>query len=216
MTRQTLKAELTAVTSVWFGAVARLSALAKRRQVADDTVLVSLRTVISGNWDIPPGDWPNERSEDQQGSYTYDMEYRIVPAASGHSAKELMDLFKAHPEEILPFIVKGSPGGFRDGEVFELSETLPLVQRDTETGLVAVETTETSVKFTVVSDGYFAGPGSTIEFSIVERDGWLSLRKVADAKQAEHDVASIARFGAGLTWLEQAQNFWNVVNEQEK
>lgn len=101
-----------------------------------------------------------------------------------------MDLFKAHQDKIFPFPAEGSPRGFGDGEVFELSDTLPGEWGQMETGLVVVQTRVASVKFTVVSDTYFDGPGSTIEFSIVEPDGWFVLRKVADAQQADSRVAT--------------------------
>lgn len=212
----TLKAELRDTLSLHAVAVSRLSGLAERRQSADSSVLVALRTVIAATWDVPPGEWPNERTSEQQSSYTYDKEHLIYPTGRGHSARELMDLFKAHPDKIFPFPAEGSPRGFRDGEVFELSDTLPGEWGRMETGLVVVETTDTSVKFTVVSDTYFDGPGSTIEFSIVERDGWFVLRKVADAQQADSRVAIGATAGAEFTWLQQAKNFSRVISEDAK
>lgn len=36
-----------------------------------------------------------------------------------------MDLFKAHQDKIFPFPAEGSPRGFGDGEVFELSIVEP-------------------------------------------------------------------------------------------
>ncbi|WP_157000613.1 hypothetical protein [Leucobacter komagatae] len=72
------------------------------------------------------------------------------------------------------------------------------------------------MKFTVVSDECFDDPGSTIELSIGERDGWSLLRKVAHATRAEGDVASLAKYEASLTWLQQAKNFSKAVNEYER
>lgn len=139
-----------------------------------------------------------------------------LPSTQGHSPRGLTDIFRAHPDEIFPFPAKGHPGGFRDGEVLELSEALPAVARVTETGLVAEGPRFTSVKLTVVSDECFDDPGSTIELSIGERDGWPLLRKVAHATRAEGDVASLANYEASLTWLQQAKNFSKAVNEYER
>lgn len=142
-------------------AVASLSRLAKRRQDADAAALKSVRSVIAEHWDVPPGDWPSERSWEQQASYQYDMKHPLRVSTSDYSAKDLTDLFKEHPSEIFPFTVKGLSGGFEDGSVFELSNTLPGNLDGIETGEVVIETTDTSVKFTVLNDGYFDGRGSS-------------------------------------------------------
>lgn len=72
------------------------------------------------------------------------------------------------------------------------------------------------MKFTVIDDGYFDGPGSTIEFSIVEHKGSFYLRKVADASQAHFMVAAIADKGAYFTWETQANNFKQVIREYSR
>ena len=225
--RQELEAELKEAVNAKDGAVASLSRLAKRRQEADDIALKSVRSVIAEHWDVPPGDWPNERSGTQQCSYTYDMKHPLGVKASRYSAKELMDLFKAHPTEIFPFTVKGPAGGFTDGALFELSKTLGLpIGQEIETGDVTVQTTGTSVKFTVVSDGYFDGPGSTIEFSIVEEGGEFYLRQIADAGHVDNLISTNIALseewgiwflpGPGRTWDEQAENFAKVIRKYGK
>lgn len=69
------------------------------------------------------------------------------------------------------------------------------------------------MKFTVVSDRYFDGPGSTIEFSIVEVDGEWVLRKTAIAVDANQAAAIGAEWMAELTWNDQAENLKDVVDK---
>lgn len=214
--RRETEAELKAATAAKESAAASLSRLAKRRQMADDVALASVRSAIAEHWDIPPGDWPNERSWGQQAGYEYEIRNKLGVTTDQYTAKELMDLFKAHPEEIFPFPVKGSSKRFEDGAVFELSETLRGVDWEVETGNVVVTTTDTSVKFTVVSDGYFDGPGSTIEFSVVEDNGMFYLKQVADARQAQAAMIPVVYPGANFTWEDQAYNFRKVILERAR
>ena len=210
--RQELEAELKEARDAEDGAVASLERLAKRRQKADDVVLKSVRSVIAEHWDVPPGDWPSERGWDQQVYYDYSMSHYLGISAKEYTAKDLMDVFKEHPDEIFPFTTRGPKEGFRDGAVFELSNTLPGDWGDIETGDVVVETTDTSVKFTVISDAYFDGPGSTIEFSIEEQGGYFYLRKDAHAENAQAFVAQSATTGAFFTWWKQADRFKDAAN----
>lgn len=214
--RREAEAELKEATAAKEAAVASLSRLAKRRQAAEDAALSSVRSAIAENWDISPGDWPNERSFEQQASYDYEIRNKLGVTTDQYTAKELMDLFKEHPGEIFPFPVKGSSKRFEDGALFELSETLKVVDWAVETGNVVVTTTDTSIKFTVVSDGYFDGPGSTIEFSVVEDDGMFYLKQVADARQAQAAMIPFVYLGANITWEEQAYNFRKVILEHAK
>ncbi|MEV8249639.1 hypothetical protein AB0O87_01780 [Microbacterium sp. NPDC076768] len=79
-----------------------------------------------------------------------------------------------------------------------------------KTGDVVVATTPASARFTVVSDDYFDGPGSTIEFSIVEGDGEYMLRETAVALRA---AAALAELAAGWRWNDQANNLKDVVKK---
>ncbi|WP_147441708.1 hypothetical protein [Mycetocola lacteus] len=205
-----LDAKLAAARAGREEAISSLKSLAQRRQKADEVVLESVRTVISEHWNLSPEAYPSDRSWEQQGSYEYTMDHSLAVSTDQYTAKELMDLFKKYPSEIFPFTVKGPDGGFQDGAVFELSKTLGFGW-GVETGTVAVKTTDTSVKFTVVSDNYFDGPGSTIEFSIIEKDGEFYLRKVADAEKAQATVVAGVTFGANDTWKKQAENFQSII-----
>ena len=155
------------------------------------------------------------------------MKHSLGVKTSQYSAKELMNLFEAHPTEIFPFTVTGPAGGFKDGAVFELSNTLgDGVTWDIETGEVVVSATDTSVKFTVVGDGYFDGPGSIIEFSIVEEEGELYLRKLANAENVDNGVDTCIALstdweiwplpGPQGTWSQQAENFMKVIHTYGK
>lgn len=205
-----LEIQLKAAQDTSAESVSSLKSLAGHRQRADEAVLEAIRVLVAEHWDFSPDAYPSDRSWEQQSGYEYDMDHTLGISTDQYMAQELMNLFKKYPTEIFPFTVKGPAGGFQDGAVFELSETLELGW-SVETGRVAVTTTDTSVKFTVISDDYFDGPGSTIEFSVVEIDGEFYLRKVADAVTAQAAVAPFAKFGAGKTWSEQAENFQDVI-----
>lgn len=194
-------------------AVGRVLDLAKRRQAGDHALLETLRAVLADGWDLPTGAFPSDRSWEQQVFYEYDMGHSLGVSTDEYTAQELMDLFKKHPTEIFPFVVTGDSAEFRDGAVFELSETLFFFKGGIDTGRVVVNTTDTSVKFTVISDNYFDGPGSTIEFSIVEKGGQFALRKVANAEKAQAGVAQLAPGGAYLSWSLQAADFKNVIRK---
>jgi hypothetical protein len=140
------------------------------------------------------------------GPYSYDQFEPLHLDAKKYTAKEIMDVFKNHPGEIFPFKVEG-PRTFTDGSVFRLIDATGLNFPD-DTGNVAVTTTDTSVKFTVVGDGYFDAPGSTIEFSVIERDGLWVLSQDADAISANPLImAGAGAFGLSqATWNQQSEN----------
>lgn len=141
------------------------------------------------------------------------MKHSLGVSTDNYTAEELMDLFKKHPSEIFPFAVTGDSAEFQDGAVFELSETLFFFDGGIDTGRVLVNTTDTSVKFTVISDNYFDGPGSTIEFSIVEEGEEFAVRKVADAEEAQTGLGYAGPAGAYVAWSLQAAHFRNVINK---
>ena len=196
-------------------AVAALRALAVRRQSADDSVLAEVRAAIATTWEIAPEDYPSDRTWYDQAGYEYVIDDGLGFSTDEYTAEELMELFKKYPKEVFPFDVAGNSSTFRDGALFTLSDTIfdngsadPY-----ESGDVVVTTTGTSVKFTVVSDRYFDGPGSTIEFSIVEVDGEWVLRKTAIAVDANQAAAIGAEWMAELTWNDQAESLKDVVDK---
>ena len=195
-------------------AIAELLKLARRRQTADSEILASVRAIMATTWELDPEDYPSDRGWTNTADYDYSMDHPLGFSTDDYTAEELMDFFKAHPGEVFPFPVSGTSDTFEDGAVFTLEDTLvPGVDLPFEAGDVVVTTTDTSVKFTVISDTYFDGPGSTIEFSIVDVDGQYVLRKVAHATDANIGVAASVNFGAESTWARQAENLKDVVDK---
>lgn len=190
--------------------------LAMRRSAADDEVLQRVRAAVATTWDLPPEDYPSERDWLSDATYDYVIDDPLGYSTDEYTAEELMAIFVAHPDEIFPFPVSGTHSTFVDGSVFTLRDTvvqIPGAEFEWETGVVAVTTTATSVKFTVISDDYFDGPGSTIEFSIVAVDGQYVLRKVAHAVDALAPFQVTAEPGAEWTWNVQADKFKQAVEE---
>jgi len=76
-----------------------------------------------------------------------------------------------------------------------------------------VSTTDTSVTFTVVSDEYFDGPGSTITFRAEERKGIIYFEQQANAYDANVFVSPGVDFGAALiaSWDQQALHLRNLL-----
>lgn len=196
-------------------AVNELRSLADRRQSADDAVLADVRAAVATTWEVDPEDYPSDREWYDRAGYEYVIDDDLGYSTDDYTAEELMDLFKEHPEEVFPFDVSGSSSTFKDGAVFRLSDTI--ITNDAgepyEIGDVVVTTTDTSVKFTVISDEYFDGPGSTIEFSIVEVDGDWVLRKTATAVNANQAAAFGAEWAAEQTWNVQADNLKDVIEK---
>lgn len=196
-------------------ALAELSRLAIRRQIADSAALAGVRAAVASTWEVDPEDYPADREWYDQAGYEYEIDDPLGLSTSDYTAEEIMDIFKKYPGEIFPFDVSGSSTTFRDGAVFTLSDTIIRdgVPEPYETGAVIVTTTETSVKFTVISDDYFDGPGSTIEFSVVEVDGQWVLRKTATAVNANQVAANGAEWAAEQTWNIQADNLIAAVDK---
>ena len=196
-------------------ALAELSRLASRRKEADNLVLADIRTAVATTWDVEPDQYPANREWYDQSSYVYLIDDEFGLSTDDYTAAEIMTFFKNFPTEVFPFAVSGSASKFEDGAVFTLSDTIITdgLEEPYETGDVPVTTTDTSVKFTVISDTYFDGPGSTIEFSIVDVNGEYVLRKRADAVNANQVAALGAAWAAEQTWNVQAENLKQVVEK---
>lgn len=199
-------------------AMTELNALATRRRNADDAVLADVRAAVATTWEVDPEDYPSDRLWFDQAGYEYVIDDDLGYSTDDYTAEELMDLFKKYPTEVFPFDVSGTSSTFKDGAVFTLSDTILTNGFDEiyETGDVVVTTTDMSVKFTVISDDYFDGPGSTIEFSIVEVDGEWVLRKTATAVNANQAAATGAEWGAERTWNIQTDNLKDIIDKYGK
>ena len=121
------------------------------------------------------------RSQDSDWTgYSYGYEELIGPVATYGSAEHAMSIFQANPQSIFPFPVTGCKA-FVTGANCRLKAFGDLWGSN---GEVSVETTQTRVLFTVVSEGYFDSVGSTIEFRTEVRDGQLYLHQIAHAKRS--------------------------------
>lgn len=125
-----------------------------------------------------------------------------------------MKLFQENPGEIFPFDIEGATS-FVNGDTIRLLDSTG--QPIDDDGWVRVSTTPTSVTFTVVSNDYFDGQGSTITFQTVERNGQIYLEHIADA----HDVNVFAEVGVALggardTWSTQAENCRDLLERNRK
>lgn len=80
-------------------------------------------------------------------------------------------------------------------------------------GEVRVSTSDTKVRFTVASEGYFDSPGSTITFETGARDGKLYLKQHARAILSAPLFFAVVGFfeSAKPTWQTQAVNFRRVL-----
>ncbi|KJL30411.1 RHS repeat protein [Microbacterium oxydans] len=165
-------------------------------------------------------------------TYTYKW-----PITTKLSAAEVMSVFKQKPANIFPFVVKGCatftqdaectlhtdqasgtttarmlwlrnqpPMGFEEQEVGYIPN--PLNSR----GVVGVDTTRTSVTFTVLNPDYFDSPGSTIKFSTYEDASgmvWLQQNGQANGTGLASFAGTVAL--AEHTWNLQATNLRNEV-----
>lgn len=156
-------------------------------------------------------DNPAPRPWWQQDSYSYHLKNWLGVGLDKHSAKGIARVFKDHPAEIFPFKVDGC-SRFSDGATCRLVNAAPTPFGDAS-GTVAVETTDTSVKFTVVSNDYFDGPGSTIEFKIVHRADGYYIDQIANARKADVFVAESVKAGnlAQIMWAQQEANLREAV-----
>ncbi|MFY4718515.1 RHS repeat domain-containing protein [Streptomyces sp. LaBMicrA B280] len=130
--------------------------------------------------------------------YTYTED--IGPVSRTGSPEEVMTGFQESPQAIFPFPISGCQH-FTDGGYCTLH---PAPKFAHGIGTVRVATAATSFKFTVASDEYFDGPGSTIEFSLKSRKGELYLTQHAVA----HDSTTLATLG---TWGGYTKMTWNVM-----
>lgn len=111
-------------------------------------------------------------------------------------------MFTAYPAEIFPFAVEGCRTLYT-GATCYLRTGLPM----NGNGVVGVTATSTSMKFTVLEQGYFDAPGSTITFSTwTDSQGNVYLRQDADAFGVDGATAFFVSMGAARGgWEEQAR-----------
>ncbi|WP_433675654.1 RHS repeat domain-containing protein [Microbacterium gorillae] len=147
----------------------------------------------------------------------YSYEYSHVIHAPFATPEGAMNTFKNFPKSIFPFQIGGCDT-FSTGDVCTLYPGTPKfpppVPAD-NVGIVGVNVTDTSVKFTVLEWGYFDGPGSTIDFSTSRNSqGDLLLTQSAVAYHANGLLAFFIkeRHASEKPWQQQAQNLEWLLN----
>ncbi|GAA1062363.1 RHS repeat-associated core domain-containing protein [Agromyces bracchium] len=143
----------------------------------------------------------------ESGNYAYRYEFAVASSRRA-SAKSVMNVFKANPGRIFPFKVSGC-------ETFTNRSSCTLVKATgtgvADTARVWVTTTDTSVTFTVTSNGYFDPPGSQITFSTFERDGLVYLQQETATTQSHLLVTAFVDLGSYITWTNQATNLYGMM-----
>ncbi len=192
-----------------------LSKMAQLRQAADDKLIAAIGERAYELVDVELlVRYPTDRVDlVHTENYEYHYQHKVA-SSEDFSPEEAMRLFQENPGDIFPFEIEGATR-FVDGDTIRLLDTTG--QPIDDDGWVRVSTTATNVTFTVVSNEYFDGQGSTITFQTVERYGQIYLEQIADA----HDVTVFAQLGVSLggakdTWSTQAENFRDVLERDRK
>lgn len=138
-----------------------------------------------------------------------------ITHTSRATAQDVMAVFQSRPSEIFPFKVSGC-STFTTGAECMLHAGTATTPGYTPVpakpdGLVGVDTTPLSTKFTVLAPGYFDAPGATIEFST-----WTSSNGTVFLRQEAHGTGVAGLVWAGIefdimggekkTWSLQAEN----------
>ncbi len=132
--------------------------------------------------------------------YAYEHEFFIGPTDIYGSSATAMNVFKSYPQAIFPFPVTGCQALVQDATCTLDSQVLI-----GSVGKVKVSTSSTAVRFTVISEGYFASPGSTITFKTVTRKGNLYLQQRGIAIVSYPWMsAGAAALGSWFVWANQA------------
>lgn len=102
--------------------------------------------------------------------YQYDIPWTIGRVDRYGTAERALQIFKSRPQDFFPFPVSQCER-FYQNAVCHLNA--PVVVGGV--GDVRVTVAPTEIRFTVISEGYFDGVGSTITFRFLERDGVLEV-----------------------------------------
>jgi hypothetical protein len=131
-------------------------------------------------------------------AHRYVFEWDLGPASELGTPDSAMAILKAAPDRIFPFRVSGGTG-------IELNRVLELDDvrwpRDNGNPVLISQTDSTSFTFLTLP-GHFRGPGRTIQFTVLGRDGRLILRQVGATSLGIADMAYDG--GAWLSWRIQA------------
>jgi hypothetical protein len=131
-------------------------------------------------------------------AHRYVFEWDLGPASDLGSPDSAMAVLQSAPDRIFPFRVNG-------GVCIELNRVLQLddVRWPRDNGNPVLVSHADSTSFTFLTlPGHFRGPGRTIQFSVLGRDGRLILRQVGATSLGIADMAYDG--GAWFSWRTQA------------
>jgi RHS repeat-associated protein len=142
-------------------------------------------------------------SGDSLAGYSYDYSWLIGTSDQVGTADQVFAAFQANADYVFPFDVTGCKGLYAS-EICTLSGTVP---GPGDRGDVRVSTTRSSVRFTVVSEGYFDPPGSTITFTIRQtKIGVVLTQSARTTSTLPHTWFGVRLGLAWLNWKDQARN----------
>jgi hypothetical protein len=131
-------------------------------------------------------------------AHRYVFEWDIGSASDLGTPDSAMAILKAEPDRIFPFRVRGGTG-------IELNRVLDLDDvrwpRDNGNPVIISQADSTSFTFLTLP-GHFRGPGRTIQFTVLGREGRLILRQVGATSMGISDIAYDG--GAWFSWRTQA------------
>jgi hypothetical protein len=159
---------------------------------------VTARTVVfteaEGEAFVAPG---------EDGISRYATEWDIGPTTPLVTPEGAMTIMKDSPNVVFPFDVRGQAGETRIklNSVYDLNNVR--VPGDNGNPVLVVQSDPTSFTFLTLP-GHFRGPGRTIKFQTLERDGRLMLRQEAMSEASIGDT--VFDQGARLSWYYQASN----------
>ncbi len=138
--------------------------------------------------------------------YAYVTENLVGRHSDNVNALIAMERFQVDPHTIFPFsVVPLDPSKpFDAGSYYDLQHAR--FPGDVGNFVRVTQMDPTSFTFTTL-EGHFDGPGATIKFETIDRDGKVFLRQTAFAPNVNFLVAGAAQFGAvKWVWPLQAEN----------
>jgi hypothetical protein len=131
-------------------------------------------------------------------AHRYVFEWDLGSASDLGTPETAMAILQATPDRIFPFRVSGGTG-------IELHRVLDLddVRWPFDNGNPVLVSQADTTSFTFLTlPGHFRGPGRTIQFTVLGRDGRLILRQVGATSLGLSDMAYDG--GAWFSWRTQA------------
>jgi hypothetical protein len=135
----------------------------------------------------------------------YVYEWDLGPTSARVTPESAMTLMQASPDRVFPFDV-GAGSRIEPGRPLSLGNVR--WPRDNGHPVRVVEADAVSFTFLTLP-GHFRGPGHTIRFATLARDGRLILRHAGESSDRLPDVAYDS--GAWVSWRTQASRLRSLV-----